>query len=124
MTSRLTWPPANRYRWPEPSRSTAWEAGSSTATDEEIAALVAALSALASTAEAADIQVLSGNPTDEEIAALVAALSALASTAEAADLKPRNLWAEPIDMLRYSPHSWQRVTLFERAKLARPRGTY
>lgn len=74
--------------------------------------------------KAADIQVLSGNPTDEEIAALVAALSALASKAEAAELKPRNLWAEPIDMLRYSPHSWQRVTLFERAKLARPHGTY
>ncbi|OAT70758.1 hypothetical protein AWB85_05490 [Mycobacteroides immunogenum] len=74
--------------------------------------------------KAADIQVLSGNPTDAEIAALVAALSALASTAEAADLRPRNLWAEPIDMLRFSPYSWQRVTMFERAKLARPRGTY
>lgn len=74
--------------------------------------------------KAADVQVLSGNPTDEEIAALVAALSALASKAETESLKPRNLWAEPIDMLRYSPHSWQRVTLFERAKLARPQGTF
>lgn len=74
--------------------------------------------------KAADVQVLSGNPTDEEIAALIAALSALASKSEAADLKPRNLWAEPIDMLRYSPQSWQRVTLFERAKLARPQGSY
>ncbi|MFD6196188.1 acyl-CoA carboxylase epsilon subunit [Mycobacteriaceae bacterium NPDC060252] len=73
---------------------------------------------------AADVQVLSGNPTDAEIAALVAALSALASKAETESLKPRNLWAEPIDMLRYSPHSWQRVTLFERAKLARPQGTF
>lgn len=74
--------------------------------------------------KAADLQVLSGNPTDEEIAALVAALSALASKAETESLKPRNLWAEPIDMLRYSPHSWQRVTLFERAKLSRPQGTF
>ncbi|GAB5905337.1 hypothetical protein BKG82_22260 [Mycobacteroides chelonae] len=74
--------------------------------------------------KAADVQVLSGNPTDEEIAALVAALSALASKAETESRKPRNLWAEPIDMLRYSPHSWQRVTLFERAKLARPQGTF
>ncbi|OHU22234.1 hypothetical protein BKG76_17235 [Mycobacteroides franklinii] len=74
--------------------------------------------------KAADIQVLNGNPTDAEIAALVAALSALASKAEAADLRPRNLWAEPIDMLRYSPHSWQRVTLYERAKLARPQGKF
>ncbi|MUM16437.1 hypothetical protein FZI91_02720 [Mycobacterium sp. CBMA271] len=74
--------------------------------------------------KAADVQVLSGNPTDAEIAALVAALSALASKTETASLKPRNLWAEPIDMLRYSPHSWQQVTLFERGKLARPRGTY
>lgn len=74
--------------------------------------------------KAADVQVLSGNPTDEEIAALVAALSALASRAETESLKPRNLWAEPIDMLRYSPHSWQRVTLFERAKLSRPQGTF
>ncbi|BAX99062.1 hypothetical protein MSTE_03764 [Mycobacteroides stephanolepidis] len=74
--------------------------------------------------KAADVQVLSGNPTDEEIAALVAALSALASKAETESLKPRNLWAEPIDMLRYSPHSWQRVTLFERAKLARPQGMF
>jgi hypothetical protein len=74
--------------------------------------------------KAADVQVLSGNPTDEEIAALVAALSALASKAETESLKPRNLWAEPIDMLRYSPHSWQRVTLFERAKLSRPQGTF
>ncbi|MGL5444487.1 MAG: acyl-CoA carboxylase epsilon subunit, partial [[Mycobacterium] stephanolepidis] len=47
--------------------------------------------------KAADVQVLSGNPTDEEIAALVAALSALASKAETESLKPRNLWAEPID---------------------------
>ena len=74
--------------------------------------------------KAADVEVLSGNPTDEEIAALVAALSALASKAETESLKPRNLWAEPIDMLRYSPHSWQRVTLFERAKLSRPQGTF
>ncbi|WP_420872639.1 acyl-CoA carboxylase epsilon subunit [Mycobacteroides salmoniphilum] len=74
--------------------------------------------------KAADVQVLSGNPTDAEIAALVAALSALASKAETESLKPRNLWAEPIDMLRYSPHSWQLVTLFERAKLARPQGTF
>ncbi|MGH3725228.1 MAG: acyl-CoA carboxylase epsilon subunit [Mycobacterium sp.] len=74
--------------------------------------------------KAADIEVVSGNPTDAEIAALVAALSALASKAEAVDLTPRNLWAEPVDKLRYSPHSWQRVTLFERAKLARPRGSF
>lgn len=74
--------------------------------------------------KAADLQVLSGNPTDQEIAALVAALSALASKTEAANLAPRNRWAEPVDKLRYSPHSWQRVTLLERAKLARPQGTY
>lgn len=69
--------------------------------------------------KAADIQVLNGNPTDEEVAALVAALSALASKAEAEDLKGHNRWAQPIDMLRYSPYSWQLVTLVERTKLAR-----
>jgi hypothetical protein len=74
--------------------------------------------------KAADINVVKGNPSDDEIAALVAALSALATKSEAEDLTPKNRWAEPVDMLRYTPHSWQRVTLYERAKLARPQGRY
>jgi hypothetical protein len=63
------------------------------------------------------IQVVKGEPTEEELAALVAVLGA----ASGAPAEPReaeqNLWGHPVDRLRYSIFSWQRVTLLERAHM-------
>jgi hypothetical protein len=63
------------------------------------------------------IQVVKGEPTQEELAALVAVLGA----ASGAPAEPReaeqNLWGHPVDRLRYSIFSWQRVTLLERAHM-------
>jgi hypothetical protein len=63
------------------------------------------------------IQVVKGEPTEEELAALVAVLGA----ASGAPTEPReaeqNLWGHPVDRLRYSIFSWQRVTLLERAHM-------
>jgi hypothetical protein len=60
------------------------------------------------------IQVVKGEPTQEELAALVAVIGA----ASGAPAEPReaeqNLWGHPVDRLRYSIFSWQRVTLLER----------
>jgi hypothetical protein len=63
------------------------------------------------------IQVVKGQPTEAELAALVAVLGA----ASGAPAEPReaeqNLWGHPVDRLRYSIFSWQRVTLLERAHM-------
>ena len=65
-------------------------------------------------------QVVKGNPSAEEIAALVAVLGS-AGGAAAHDPGPQelNLWGHPVDKLRYSPTSWQRVTLLERVHMRR-----
>lgn len=67
------------------------------------------------------IQVLRGEPTDEELAALVTVLAGAGNQVTSADMEPheRDLWGHPVDKLRYSRFSWQRVTLVERTHLRR-----
>ncbi len=67
----------------------------------------------------AHIKVLSGNPTDEDMAALMAVLGAAGSGSPGPVLRERNLWGHPVDKLRYSIFSWQRVTLLERTHIRR-----
>jgi hypothetical protein len=67
------------------------------------------------------IQVLKGQPTDDEVAALVAVLAGASNGVTSADLEAheRDLWGHPVDRLRYSIFSWQKVTLVERLHLRR-----
>jgi hypothetical protein len=68
----------------------------------------------------AHIKVLSGQPTDEDMAALMAVLgTAGGGGAEGPVLRDRNMWGHPVDKLRYSIFSWQRVTLVERTHMRR-----
>jgi Acyl-CoA carboxylase epsilon subunit len=66
------------------------------------------------------IKVVRGRPTDEEVAALVTVLAAAAGGGEV-DAGPvtRDLWGHPVDRLRYSIFSWQRVTQVERVHVRR-----
>ena len=63
------------------------------------------------------IKVLKGEPTPEELAAVIAVLA----SASGAPAEPReaelNLWGHPVDRLRYTTFSWQRVTLLERTHM-------
>lgn len=65
------------------------------------------------------IQVLSGRPTDEELAAVLAVLAAAAGAPAEPREQEENLWGHPVDRLRYTPFSWQRVTLVERTHMRR-----
>ncbi|MDT5069006.1 MAG: hypothetical protein QOK02_5161 [Mycobacterium sp.] len=67
-----------------------------------------------------EIKIVKGNPTDEEVAALVTVLAG-ASGGGPVDEGPqiRNLWGHPVDKLRYSTFSWERVTQVERTHLRR-----
>jgi hypothetical protein len=67
------------------------------------------------------IQVLKGQPSDDEVAALVAVLAGGSNGVTSADLEAheRDLWGHPVDRLRYSIFSWQKVTLVERLHLRR-----
>ncbi|OCB52816.1 hypothetical protein A5722_26695 [Mycobacterium vulneris] len=67
----------------------------------------------------AHIKVLSGQPTDEEMAALMAVLGTAGGGAAEPAVRDRNLWGHPVDKLRYSIFSWQRVTLLERTHMRR-----
>jgi Acyl-CoA carboxylase epsilon subunit len=64
------------------------------------------------------IQVLKGQPTDAELAALIAVLSSAAggSGGEPAT-REFSRWGLPVDKLRYAVHSWQRLTLVQRAHM-------
>jgi hypothetical protein len=66
------------------------------------------------------IQILKGRPTDEDLAALVTVFAG-ASGSGPADPGPqeRDLWGHPVDKLRYSISSLQRVTLVERLHIRR-----
>jgi hypothetical protein len=68
-------------------------------------------------AHEAHIKVLRGAPTEIELAAVIAVLA----SASGAPAEPReaeqNLWGHPVDRLRYSTFSWQRVTLLERTHM-------
>jgi hypothetical protein len=66
------------------------------------------------------IKVVKGRPTDEEVAALVTVLAGAAGgVQEDAGPTTRDLWGHPVDRLRYSIFSWQRVTQVERVHVRR-----
>jgi hypothetical protein len=66
-----------------------------------------------------EIKVVKGAPTTEEIAALVAVLSAATGGRVEPGPQELNLWGHPVDKLRFSPISWQLVTLVERTHMRR-----
>ncbi len=67
----------------------------------------------------AHIKVLRGEPTPEEMAALMAVLASAGGGPAEPVKKERNMWGHPVDKLRYSVFSWQRVTLLERTHMRR-----
>ncbi|TPG34546.1 acyl-CoA carboxylase subunit epsilon [Mycolicibacterium hodleri] len=66
-----------------------------------------------------EIRILKGNPTDEELAALVTVLAGGSGGAAEHGPQELNLWGHPVDKLRYSVVSWQRVTQLERTHIRR-----
>ena len=71
------------------------------------------------TGASSDIKILKGEPTDEELAALVAVLAPPQAGRVEPGPQELNLWGHPVDKLRYSIFSWQRVTLLERTHMRR-----
>lgn len=67
----------------------------------------------------AHIQVVKGEPTQDELAALIAVLAAASSAPAEPREQEENLWGHPVNRLRYTPFSWQRVTLVERTHMRR-----
>jgi hypothetical protein len=65
----------------------------------------------------APIEVVKGKPTDEEIAAVIAVLAAASGTPAEPREQEENLWGHPVDRLRYSFFSWQKVTLQQRTHM-------
>jgi hypothetical protein len=66
------------------------------------------------------IKVLRGQPTDDDLAALVCVLGGASGDGQADDGPiSRDLWGHPVDRLRYSIVSWQRVTQVERTHVRR-----
>jgi hypothetical protein len=66
------------------------------------------------------IKVLSGKPTDEDLAALVTVLAGASGGGQVdSSPQPRDMWGHPVDKLRYSIFSWQRVTQLERTHVRR-----
>ena len=63
-----------------------------------------------------ELRIVKGNPGDDEIAALVTVLAG-ASGGRHAQAREVNLWGHPVDKLRYTVTSWQRVTLLERTHM-------
>jgi acyl-CoA carboxylase epsilon subunit len=63
------------------------------------------------------IKVVKGKPTEEELAALIAVVAAASGTPPEPREAEQNLWGHPVDRLRYTIFSWQRVTLLERAHM-------
>jgi hypothetical protein len=68
---------------------------------------------------APEIRILKGEPTDDEIAALATVLTAASGGTHEPGPQELNMWGNPIDKLRYSVFSWQRVTLQERSHMRR-----
>jgi Acyl-CoA carboxylase epsilon subunit len=66
-----------------------------------------------------EVRILKGNPTDEEVAALTTVLAAASGGQHEPGPQELNLWGHPVDKLRYSITSWQRVTLLERTHMRR-----
>ena len=65
-----------------------------------------------------EIRILKGNPSDEDLAVLVCVLAWGRGTAEPGP-QELNLWGHPVDKLRYSSVSWQRVTQVGRTHVRR-----
>jgi hypothetical protein len=68
-------------------------------------------------AHEAHIQVIKGRPTQEELGAVIAVLAAASGAPEEPREQEENLWGHPVDRLRYSYFSWQRVTLVGRTHM-------
>ncbi len=66
-----------------------------------------------------EIRILKGNPSDEDLAALVCVLAGGNSGGGEPGPQELNLWGHPVDKLRYSVVSWQRVTQLERTHIRR-----
>jgi hypothetical protein len=64
------------------------------------------------------IRVLKGNPTDEEVAALIAVLGSAGGGGEVGQPEVTR-WGLPVDKLRYSIFSWQKLTLVQRTHMRR-----
>ena len=65
------------------------------------------------------LKIVKGEPTADELAALVAVLSAATGGVVEPGPQELNLWGHPVDKLRFSPISWQLVTLVERTHMRR-----
>ncbi|HXO52142.1 MAG TPA: acyl-CoA carboxylase epsilon subunit [Mycobacterium sp.] len=63
------------------------------------------------------INIVKGEPTAEELAALLAVLASTSGTLAEPREAEQNLWGHPVDRLRYTTFSWQRVTLQERTHM-------
>ena len=63
------------------------------------------------------IEIVKGEPTEEELAAVVAVLAGASSAPAEPREAEENLWGHPVDRLRYTTFSWQRVTLLERTHM-------
>ena len=63
------------------------------------------------------IQIVKGRPTAEEIGAVIAVLAAASGTPAEPREQEENLWGHPVDRLRYSFFSWQRVALQQRTHM-------
>jgi hypothetical protein len=66
-----------------------------------------------------EIKILKGNPSDEDLAALVTVLAGGSGGTAEPGPQELNLWGHPVDKLRYSVVSWQRVTQLERTHVRR-----
>jgi Acyl-CoA carboxylase epsilon subunit len=64
------------------------------------------------------IRVLKGNPTDEEVAALIAVLGSAGGGGDVGQPEATR-WGLPVDKLRYSVFSWQKLTLVQRTHMRR-----
>jgi hypothetical protein len=63
------------------------------------------------------IKVVKGEPTEAELAAVIAVLASASSVPAEPREAEQNLWGHPVDRLRYTTFSWQRVTLLERTHM-------
>jgi hypothetical protein len=66
-----------------------------------------------------EIKILKGNPSDEDLAALVTVLAGGSGGTGEPGPQELNMWGHPVDKLRYSVVSWQRVTQLERTHVRR-----
>jgi hypothetical protein len=65
------------------------------------------------------IKVLKGKPTDEEVAALIAVLGSAGGGGAEVGQPEISRWGLPVDKLRYSIFSWQKLTLVQRTHMRR-----